>query len=65
MVNIVVQTFIEKARREEFFGREEIVRTLSKERAAVDSELDRKASELASLAGRLGVTNFSPREGLG
>jgi succinoglycan biosynthesis transport protein ExoP len=61
MVNIVVQTFIEKARREEFFGREEIVRTLSKERAAVDSELDRKASELASLAGRLGVTNFSPQ----
>lgn len=59
LVNLIAGVYLEKAKAEEFFGQEQRVTVLNRERVSLDEELARKSEELSRLAGTLGVTNFS------
>ena len=55
IVNAVTNTYIEKAKDEEFYGRDERLDTLRQERARIQSELDSLLQEQATIAKSLGV----------
>jgi len=55
IINAVTNTYIEKAKDEEFYGRDERLDTLRQERARIQSELDSLLQEQASIAKSLGV----------
>lgn len=55
IVNAVTNTYIEKAKDEEFYGRDERLETLRQERKRLQSELDARLQEQADIAKSLGV----------
>ncbi|HEX3471157.1 MAG TPA: AAA family ATPase [Silvibacterium sp.] len=55
IVNAVTNTYLEKAKNEEFYGRDERLQTLHQERTRLQSELDARLQEQADLAKSLGV----------
>lgn len=55
IVNTVTDTFIEKAKNEEFYGRDERLQTLRDERAHVQADLDARLQEQANITTALGV----------
>ena len=55
IVNAVTNTYIEKAKDEEFYGRDERLETLRQERTRLQSELDARLQEQADIAKSLGV----------
>jgi polysaccharide biosynthesis transport protein len=55
IVNAVTNTYIEKAKDEEFYGRDERLETLRQERKRLQSELDARLLEQADIAKSLGV----------
>lgn len=59
IVNAVTNTYIEKAKDEEFYGRDERLDTLRQERARIQSELDSLLQEQATIAKSLGVAIVS------
>lgn len=59
IVNAVTDTYIDKTRGDEFYGRDQRLSTLQEERQRVQSDLDGKQSELASLTQSLGVAVVS------
>ncbi|MGA7316464.1 MAG: hypothetical protein WBX22_21115 [Silvibacterium sp.] len=55
IVNVVTNTYIEKAKDEEFYGRDERLENLRQERTRLQSELDARLQEQADIAKSLGV----------
>src|SRR5271170_1192331 len=55
IVNAVTNTYLEKAKDEEFYGRDERLQTLRAERSRLQSELDTRLQEQADIAKSLGV----------
>ena len=55
IVNAVANTYIEKAREEEFYGRDQRLDTLRQERSRIQSDLDSLLQEQAQIARSLGV----------
>jgi len=55
IVNAVTNTYIEKAKDEEFYGRDERLENLRQERIRLQSELDARLQEQADIAKSLGV----------
>jgi succinoglycan biosynthesis transport protein ExoP len=55
IVNAVTSTYIDKAKDEEFYGRDQRLDTLRQERARIQSELDSLLTEQATIAKSLGV----------
>jgi polysaccharide biosynthesis transport protein len=55
IVNAVTTTYIEKAKDEEFYGRDERLENLRQERARIQTELDTRLQEQAEIARTLGV----------
>jgi succinoglycan biosynthesis transport protein ExoP len=55
IVNAVANTYVEKAKEEEFFGRDQRLDTLRQERARIQSDLDSLLQEQAQIARSLGV----------
>lgn len=55
IVNAVTNTYIEKTRGDEFYGRDQRLATLQDERRRVQTDLDEKQRELATLTQSLGV----------
>ena len=63
IVNAVTNTYIEKAKDEEFYGRDERLETLRQERTRLQSELDARLQEQADIAKSLGVAIVGGGEG--
>jgi Mrp family chromosome partitioning ATPase/capsular polysaccharide biosynthesis protein len=59
IINAVTNTYIDKAKDEEFYGRDQRLDTLRQERARIQSELDTLLSEQATIAKSLGVAIVS------
>jgi polysaccharide biosynthesis transport protein len=59
VVNTVTDVFLEKAKNEEFYGRDDRLLALRQARAAVQKELDDRLSEQAQLSQNLGVAVIS------
>jgi polysaccharide biosynthesis transport protein len=55
IVNAVTNTYLEKAKAEEFYGRDERLDTLRQERTRLQTELDARLQEQSDLAKSLGV----------
>lgn len=55
IVNAVTNTYIEKAKDEEFYGRDERLENLRQERTRLQTELDARLQEQADIAKSLGV----------
>ncbi len=58
IVNAVTNTYLEKAKDEEFYGRDERLQTLRAERSRLQSELDTRLQEQADIAKSLGPGVF-------
>lgn len=63
IVNAVTNTYIDKAKDEEFYGRDQRLDTLRQERARIQSELDSLLQEQATIAKSLGVAIVSGQGG--
>jgi polysaccharide biosynthesis transport protein len=55
IVNAVTNTYLEKAKDEEFYGRDERLQTLRQERARLQTDLDARLQEQSDIAKSLGV----------
>lgn len=55
IVNVVTNTYVEKARDEEFYGRDQRLDTLRQERSRIQSDLDSLLQEQAQISRSLGV----------
>ena len=55
IVNAVTDTYLEKNKDEEFYGRDERLQTLREERARLQSELDARLQEQSDIAKSMGV----------
>ncbi|WP_446745076.1 GumC family protein [Silvibacterium acidisoli] len=55
IVNAITNTYLEKVKDEEFYGRDERLQTLRQERDRVRTDLDARLKEQAGIAGKLGM----------
>lgn len=62
-VNAITEVYLEKAKNEEFFGRDERLNTLKQERQRLQKDLDDHFDEYSKLMADLGVARISPTEG--
>jgi len=63
IVNAVTNTYIDKAKDEEFYGRDQRLDTLRQERSRIQSELDSLLQEQATIAKSLGVAIVNGGQG--
>ena len=59
LVNTIANTYIEKAKAEEFFDSDQRVRSLAADRARLQQEIADKQAQRMTLAQQLGVSSFS------
>jgi polysaccharide biosynthesis transport protein len=64
-VNAVTDTYLEKAKNEEFYGRDERLTSLNQEKDRLQKELDSRMAEQAELMQELGIAKISETEGTG
>jgi succinoglycan biosynthesis transport protein ExoP len=62
LVNAISETYLEKAKKEEFFGNDDRIAQLQQEREALEEQINQKGQERNELTREFGTTNFN--EGL-
>jgi Mrp family chromosome partitioning ATPase/capsular polysaccharide biosynthesis protein len=62
MVNAVAETYLEKAKSEEFYGSDQRVQSLIQDRTRLDKEISEKQARRMTLAQELGVSSFSEND---
>jgi uncharacterized protein involved in exopolysaccharide biosynthesis/Mrp family chromosome partitioning ATPase len=61
IVNTITAAYLEKAKSEEFYGRDDRLATLKEERTRIQSDIDTRLQEQAELTKALGVASFSAK----
>jgi polysaccharide biosynthesis transport protein len=64
-VNAVTDTYLDKAKNEEFYGRDERLNSLKQQKERLQKELDARMAEQAQLMQELGIAKISETEGTG
>jgi succinoglycan biosynthesis transport protein ExoP len=61
IVNTITQVYIDKAKSDEFYGRDDRLSTLKDERTRISTDIDARQKEQAQLTRDLGVATFSSK----
>ncbi len=61
IVNTITSVYLEKAKSEEFYGRDDRLNTLKEEQARIQADIDARQKEQAQLTRDLGVASFSSK----
>jgi uncharacterized protein involved in exopolysaccharide biosynthesis/Mrp family chromosome partitioning ATPase len=62
IVNTITKTYLDKAKSEEFYGRDERIAALKEERTRIQTDIDNKLKEQAKISSELGIAAVDGKE---